>query len=65
MKTEFRKSFVKDLQRQAKDKNLMTHTQKIILEVEAAGGALKISNLKKLKAKDHIFGSGQEPTVSA
>lgn len=55
MKTEFRKSFVKDLQRQAKDKNLMAHIQKIILEVEDAGDTLKISNLKKLKAEGSYF----------
>ena len=64
MKTEFRKSFVKDLQRQAKDKNLMAHIQKIILEVEDAGDTLKISNLKKLKAEGS-YESGQETTVSA
>lgn len=65
MKTEFRKSFVKDLQRQAKDKNLMAHIQKIILEVEDAGDTLKISNLKKLKAEGSCFRILTKTTVSA
>jgi mRNA interferase RelE/StbE len=55
MKTEFRKSFTKDLKRQAKDKNLLTHVQKIILEVEAAGDTMKIGNLKKLKAEGSYY----------
>lgn len=65
MKTEFRKSFVKDLQQQAKDKNLMAHIQKIILEVEDAGDTLKISNLKKLKAEGSYFRILTKTTVSA
>ncbi len=46
MKTEFRKSFIKDLQRQAKDKKLLGHVQKVIHEVEAAKDSLNINHLK-------------------
>ncbi len=55
MKTEFRKSFAKDLKRQTGDKNLLSHVQKIILEVEAAGDIMKISSLKKLKAEGSYY----------
>lgn len=36
MKTDFKKSFVKDLKRHVKDKNLLARIQEIFLEVEAA-----------------------------
>lgn len=36
MKTAFTRSFAKDLKRHAKDKNLLSRIQEIILEVEAA-----------------------------
>jgi len=55
MKTEFRKSFVKDLQRLAKDKKLLGYVQKVIQEVEAAKDTLKINNLKKLKAEGSYY----------
>ena len=55
MKTEFRKSFVKDLKRHAKDKNLLARIEEIILEVEAADTLSAINNLKKLKAEGSYF----------
>lgn len=55
MRTEFRKSFVKDLKRHAKDKQLLARIQGIILEVEAADTLTAINNLKKLKAEGSYF----------
>lgn len=55
MKTTFRKSFVKDLKRHAKDKDLMARIQEIILQVEAADSIATIINLKKLKAEGSYF----------
>jgi mRNA interferase RelE/StbE len=49
MKTEFTKSFAKDLKKHAKDKKLLTRIKEIILEVEAAEDTTAINNLKKLK----------------
>jgi len=55
MKTEFTKSFAKDLKKHAKDKKLLTRIKEIILEVEAAEGTTAINNLKKLKAEGSYF----------
>ena len=55
MKTAFKKSFAKDLQRHGKNKNLLARIQKIILEVEAADCLITINNLKKLKAEGSYF----------
>lgn len=51
MKTAFTKSFVKDLKKHAKDKNLLGCIKQIIQEVEAADSITAINNLKKLKAE--------------
>ncbi len=51
MKTTFRKSFIKDLNRHAKDKDLLAKVKEIILQVEAADSVAAIANLKKLKAE--------------
>jgi len=51
MKTIFRKSFVKDLKRHARNKELFARVQEIILEVEAAESMTTIKNLKRLKAE--------------
>jgi len=55
MKTAFTRSFAKDLKRHAKDKNLLSRIQEIILEVETAASITTISNLKKLKAEGPYF----------
>lgn len=55
MKTEFRKSFAKDLKRHGRDKNLLTRIQKTILEVEEADSIITIKNLKKLKAEGFYY----------
>ncbi|MBU4357631.1 MAG: type II toxin-antitoxin system RelE/ParE family toxin [Proteobacteria bacterium] len=55
MKTEFTKSFAKDLKKHAKDKKLLTRIKEIILEVEAAEDTTAINNLKKLKAEGSYF----------
>jgi mRNA interferase RelE/StbE len=55
MKTEFRKSFIKDIKRLGKDKKLLGRIRDIILEVEAAGSITTIANLKKLKAEGTYY----------
>lgn len=54
MKTEFRKSFAKDLKK-IKDKSLLTKLKKAIEAVEAASGLSTITNLKKLKAEGNYY----------
>ncbi len=49
MKTEFKKSFLKDLRRHRKNKSLLSRIKEVIEEVEAAETHTNISNLKKLK----------------
>ncbi len=51
MKTAFRNSFAKDLKRHAKDNDLLSRIQEIVLEVEAANSISLIKNMKKLKAE--------------
>lgn len=55
MKTTFRKSFVKDLERHAKDKDILAKVKEIILQAEAADSVAVITNLKKLKADGSYF----------
>ncbi len=55
MKTEFKKSFVKDIKRHSKDQKLLTRIQEIILEVEAAKDPTAINKLKKLKAEGSYY----------
>ncbi len=55
MKTEFTKSFAKDLKKYARDKKLLARIKEIILEVEAAEDTTAINNLKKLKAEGSYF----------
>ena len=50
MKTEFRKSFTKDLKK-IKDKSLLTKFKAVIETVEIADSLNAIVNLKKLKAE--------------
>ncbi|MEM7795094.1 MAG: type II toxin-antitoxin system RelE/ParE family toxin [Cyanobacteria bacterium P01_C01_bin.118] len=54
MKTEFRKSFAKDLKK-IKDKSLLTKLKSAIEAVEAADTLSSISNLKKLKAEGDYY----------
>lgn len=54
MKTDFRKSFAKDLKK-IKDKSLLTKIKAVIESVEAAENPSKIVNLKKLKAKGSYY----------
>ena len=55
MKTEFRKSFLKDIKRLGTDEKLLGRIGDIILEVEAAGEIHAIANLKKLKAEGSYY----------
>lgn len=54
MKTEFRKSFQKDLS-DIKNKALRQKVKAVIEEVEAAHTLADISNLKKLQAKGNFY----------
>ena len=54
MKSEFRKSFAKDLKK-IKDKSLLTKFKAVIEAVEAAENLSKITNLKKLKAEGNYY----------
>ena len=51
MKTEFKKSFAKDLKKKARDRKLLSHVKEIIQSVEDAESLYDISNFKKLKAE--------------
>jgi mRNA interferase RelE/StbE len=55
MKTEFRKSFIKDIKRLGKDKKLLDRIKNIILEIDAASSITTIANLKKLKAEGTYY----------
>jgi len=55
MKTEFTSSFLRDLKKVAKDKDILDRIRQIIVEVEAAENITLISNLKKLKAEGLYF----------
>ena len=50
MKTAFRESFARDLNKHRKDRNLLSRIREIILEVEAAEAPSDIKNIKRLKA---------------
>ena len=55
MKTIFRKSFVRDLKRYEKDKNLFDRIRETIIEVEAADSINSLRNIKKLKAEGPYY----------
>jgi mRNA interferase RelE/StbE len=55
MKTEFKKSFLKDIKRLGKDEKLLGRIKDIILEVETAATITAIANLKKLKAEGTYY----------
>ena len=49
MKTDFRKSFARDLRRRKNDSDFLDCVKKAIEEVELSEITSKITNLKKLK----------------
>ena len=55
MKTEFKKSFAKDLKKRSQEKKLLTHVQEVIQGVEGAESLQEINNLKKLKAEGGYY----------
>lgn len=55
MKTEFKKSFAKDLKKRSQEKKLLTHVQEAIQAVESAESLQEINNLKKLKAEGGYY----------
>lgn len=55
MKTIFRKSFVNDLKRFKKNKNLLTKIRETIIEVEADESINTLKNIKKLKAEGSYY----------
>ncbi len=55
MIAEFKKSFVKDIERHSKDKKLLARIEEIIQAVESADSLTDITNLKKLKAEGSYY----------
>ncbi len=54
MKTEFKRSFLKDLEK-ARDRDLKAKVAETIRQVESALGLEEIENIKKLKGGDRYF----------
>ncbi len=55
MKTEFKKSFAKDLKKHSQNKSLLEQVAQIIEAAEAAQSLQDIGNLKKLKSGENAF----------
>jgi len=55
VKTEFKKSFAKDLKKRSQEKKLLAHVQEVIHGVEGAESLQEINNLKKLKAEGGYY----------
>ena len=55
MKTEFKKSFAKDLKKHSQNKSVLAQAAQIIEAVEAARSLQDIDNLKKLKSGENAF----------
>jgi mRNA interferase RelE/StbE len=55
MKTEFRKSFSRDLKRRKRDKLFLNNVKEIIEEVEKAKSISETKNLKQLKGKSAFY----------
>lgn len=55
MKTEFRKSFARDLRKKAKDRQLLERIQEAVLQVEEAENIYEISSIKKLTAEGEFY----------
>jgi mRNA interferase RelE/StbE len=54
LRTEFRKSFVKDLQR-LHDQSVRARVSQVILQVEQARSLSEISQLKKLRGSERYY----------
>ncbi len=55
MKTEFRKSFSRDLKRRKKDHLFLNNVKKIIEEVDKVKSITDITNLKNLKGNSEFY----------
>lgn len=55
MRTQFTKSFAKDLRRHRKNPDLLRLVQKIIEDIEQVETTTKIANLKQLKAEGSYY----------
>lgn len=55
MRTQFTKSFAKDLRKHRKNQELLKQVQGIIEFVEQAGDTTTLPNLKQLKAEGRYF----------
>ena len=55
MNFEFKKSFVKDLRKKAREKKLLTRVKEIIQEVDHADSVHELVDLKKLKADGNYY----------
>jgi len=55
MKTDFRKSFARDLRRQKNDSDFLDCVKEAIEDVELAETTSKITNLKKLKGESGYY----------
>ncbi len=55
MRTEFRKSFSRDLKRQKRNHPFLNNVKKIIEEVEKAKSINDITNLKNLKGSSEFY----------
>lgn len=55
MNTEFRKSFIRDLKKNAANKKLIHRVREVILQVEESEDIYRIQNLKKLAAEGDFY----------
>ena len=55
MRTNFKKSFTKDLKSYSKDRTLLSRIEETILQVESSDTIINIKNLKKLKAEGSYY----------
>ncbi len=55
MKTEFKKSFVKDLKKKSQEKKLLTRVKEVIQAVETTESLHEINNFKKLKTEGSYY----------
>jgi len=55
MKTEFTKSFARDLRVRRNDGNFLNRVREIIEQVESANAIIDIRNLRKLKSESNYY----------
>ena len=55
MKVIFKKSFIKDLKNNSKNKKLLSQIKSVIEEIEDAQNINELKNLKKLKAEGSYY----------